>query len=100
MLLSQASQECLGPPSPPAPSQDEQLVELKHRLAEQILAGVEAREKYSKWRDSALEAIARTARAHGLTKEQHLAVMEAVLDPEKAMAALEAAQSHQAAVGD
>lgn len=84
----------------PAQTPDDQVVELKHRLAEQILAGVELRDRQSRWLSKALEAIAKTAKVHGMTQEQHLAVMEAVLDPEKAMAALEAAQSHQAAVGD
>jgi len=79
---------------------DEQLVDLKHRLAEQILAGIEERDRHSKWFTRAMEAIAKTAQTYGLTKEQHRAVMDAVIDPEKAMAALEAVESRQAAVGE
>lgn len=99
MSLAEAEVVCQNL-SAPAPTQDEQLVELKHRLAEQILAGIEERDRQSRRFGQTLEAIARTAKAWGLTNEQHLAVMDAVLDPERAMAALEAAETHQAAVGD
>lgn len=101
MFLSQAGEQCFqASAEPAAPSQDEQLVELKHRLAEQILAGIEERDRQSKRFGQTLEALARTAKAYGLTNEQHLAIMDAVLDPEQAMAALEAAESHHSAAGN
>lgn len=105
-LLSGAGQMILGQECAraedlqPGPTQDEQLVELKGRLAEQILAGVEMRDRHSRWFGKALQAIAMVARAQGLTAEQHRAVMDAVIDPEGAMAALESAQPHQAAAGE
>lgn len=104
MLLSQADPACLPEPvQPPGPTQDEQLVELKHRLAEQILAGVEMRDRHSRWLHRALAAIAKTAKTYGMTTDQHQAVMDAVLDPDEAMAKLaelEAATVHQAAAGE
>lgn len=88
---------------PPGPTQDEQLVELKHRLAEQILAGVEMRDRHSRWLHRSLAAIAKTAKTYGMTTDQHQAVMDAVLDPDEAMAKLaelEAATVHQSAAGE
>lgn len=97
-------QECeLVDAQPPGPTQDEQLVELKHRLAEQILAGVEMRDRHSRWLHRALAAIAKTAKAYGMTTDQHQAIMDAVLDPDEAMAklaGLEAAEPRQAAAGE
>ena len=104
MLLSQVNQECprLGVEQTP-PTADDQVVELKHRLAEQILAGVEMRDRQSRKLSKTLEAVLWTARAYGMTQEQHRAVMEAVLDPDRAMeqlAAMESSQSHHQAAGN
>lgn len=57
-----------------------------------------------KHRDRVLAAVAMTAKVHGLASDQHLAMINAVLDPDRAIAEMEsaqdAAQSHQQAVGD
>lgn len=102
MTLAEIEAMCQGVAAP-GPDPGDQVVELKHRLAEQILAGVELRDRQSRWLSKALEAVAKAVRAYGMTQEQHRAIMDAVLDPEQAMeqlSALEAAQSHQSAVGD
>ena len=104
MTLAEAIQECPSQAAETPANYGEQVVELKHRLADQMLETARMREAMGKQQSLIFEAVRKACRDQGLTADQTRALQWAVMDYEGSLdatdAAPDAAVSHQKAVGD
>lgn len=76
------------------------LTEKDREFARYILEAAKAADDARRWRDKVLSAVALVARSQGLTSDQHRAMVDAVIDPLRAISELDSAPSHQTAAGE
>lgn len=105
MMLSDAGKECSTLAAEEPARYEAQVVDLKHRLADQMLETAQIREAMGKQQSLIFEAVRRACREQNLTPEQTRALQWAVMDYEGAQDSSRLAEqddtvSHQKAVGD